>query len=94
MPLVAAASEDSLQPQNQSAIGEPGQCFLDHRPNLFGVIAGTEVAHDDPLIVKASLPLDEVVQVHVPVLMDLFFAMAGSDERHHPQRQARSRGRG
>ncbi len=50
--------------------------------NLLVVVPRAEVAGDDPLVMKPIAPLDEVVQVHVAVLVNLFLAVAGRDERH------------
>jgi len=44
------------------------------------MIARAEVRADDHLILEAIGPLHEIVQVHVPELVNLLAAMIGPDE--------------
>ena len=55
---------------------------LDVLANLIEMITRTEMRGQDPLVAEAIDPLQKVVEVHVPELVDLVLAMAGGDEGH------------
>ena len=49
----------------------------------FGIVsAGAEVSQDDQLILKPFRTFQNVIQMHVPELVNLFFAMFWAKERH------------
>src|SRR5258708_2804316 len=73
------------RPSNPDAnsVAQRRRQFRGHVPAHFvRMVARTEVAAHDQLVAELVGPLQEVVQVHVAELVDLFAAVVGADEAH------------
>ena len=66
----------------QSTVKHTGQRLFDDVDDLLAAISGAEMSNDDLLIFEEMSTLDIVVQVHVTMLVNFFFAVPGSDECH------------
>ena len=71
-----------LDPQVESSLKHAGKRLLDMFADLARMIACAEMSEDDLFVLEAMPALDNVVQVHVPMLVDQLRSVRGSHERH------------
>jgi len=72
----------SVNPQQQSTVQHVRKLLTNHSLGMPPSISRTTVTADNQFIVEMFGSIDDIIQMHVTVLMNQFFTVLGIDKRH------------
>ena len=78
--LPLGRGETVSEPDSEFLFQAGREFFFEVIVDLLGVVAGAEVGDDDEFVVEEVGTVEEVVEVHVAELVDVFLAMVRRDE--------------